>query len=229
MQSNPAFSPGRFPDFIKGVLSAIGYHNHVVPGWLRMLMSARIRRIGQRIANLLKLLAAGTYRQPRLRTDHPRTSAPKTSQRPRDDIPPSLRNSPNIPEGARLPHRFAWMSYLLRAKDRAHLIGGATELLRMMLENTELQAHCAACPALGRQLRPLCHMLGIKLPAYLKLPPRARKPRAPRRPGPPRPRAPLYPPNPLPPPPPPVPVRIEPEFPGATTPLGLNSWTKWRP
>ena len=47
-------------------------------------------------------------------------------------------------------------------------------MLHYLLQDPELAVFCNTCPALARQLRPLCHMLGIQLPDYLKLPPRPR-------------------------------------------------------
>ena len=44
---------------------------------------------------------------------------------------------------------------------------------------------------LSGAIRPLCHALGVKLPAYLKLPPRLRKPRI-RKPRPARPPRPSF-------------------------------------
>src|SRR5664280_1073802 len=176
MTTNPATSPGRFPEFIKGLISAIGYHNDVVPGWLCMIMQVRVHRIGARVAKLFEKLRAGTYRAPPLRTERPRAHVPGTAPRPRHDVPPTLVLS--VPAGSRLPRRFGWMNYLMRRNDRPYTVGASTGFLSMLLQNTDLQAACSTCPALGRELRPLCHMLGLKLPDYLKLPPRAHKPRA---------------------------------------------------
>jgi hypothetical protein len=41
----------------------------------------------------------------------------------------------------------------------------------------DLRALAAATPQAGRILRPMCHMVGLKPPAYLQLPRRPRKPR----------------------------------------------------
>ena len=50
--------------------------------------------------------------------------------------------------------------------------------LHYFLQRDDMPAFLAAVPRAGRLLRPLCHMLGVPLPEYLKLPPRPRKPRA---------------------------------------------------
>jgi hypothetical protein len=41
-----------------------------------------------------------------------------------------------------------------------------------------MKAFAAECPQVGRIIRPMCTMLGLKVPAYLALPKRARKSRA---------------------------------------------------
>jgi hypothetical protein len=48
--------------------------------------------------------------------------------------------------------------------------------LEKLVEDPELQALVAAAPQLGRVLRPLCHMLAVKLPPWLRLPRRPRRP-----------------------------------------------------
>jgi hypothetical protein len=52
---------------------------------------------------------------------------------------------------------------------RGHLI--------RFLEDPDLMALHSTNPRIGRVLRPLCHMLAIPLPTYLKLPRQPRKPR----------------------------------------------------
>jgi hypothetical protein len=52
---------------------------------------------------------------------------------------------------------------------RGHLI--------RFLEDPDLMVLHSTNPRIGRVLRPLCHMLAIPLPTYLKLPRQPRKPR----------------------------------------------------
>ena len=171
----------------------------MVPGWLCFFIQVRVQRLGNRIAALLGKLRAGTYRAPR-----PRVRAPETKPRDRNLIAPSIASA--LPAGIRLPTRFAWMRRMLPHRDRPYTVGGSAVFLEFLLDqDTELQGYARTCPALARQLRPLCHMLGVRLPDYLKLPPRDRtKPRQPRQP-----RAPRKPrPIPAPPAPPPPPPRL---------------------
>jgi len=46
-----------------------------------------------------------------------------------------------------------------------------------LLDDPEIPEFLAAAPQAGRILRPLCHMLGVPQPAWLKLPARPRRPR----------------------------------------------------
>src|ERR1019366_7854288 len=102
MATSPATSPGRFPEFIKGLISAIGTQNRLVPGWLCLFMQVRVQRIGNRIAHLFEKLRAGTYRVAR-----PRVRAPETTARVRTHIPPNIRSA--VPADARIPRRSAWV------------------------------------------------------------------------------------------------------------------------
>jgi hypothetical protein len=67
MITNAVVPSGRFPIFIAALLSAIGCHNMVVPGWLCLYMDIRVRRFRDRINLPLEKLRAGTYRTPRRR------------------------------------------------------------------------------------------------------------------------------------------------------------------
>ena len=188
----PKFNPytGRFPDFIAGLLTAIGCHNRVVAGWLCLYMHSRIRRIEARITKLLEKLRAGTYRAPNPRAPNPDAGAkPEPAKRdPRAWVPANIASV--VPADARKPRGFAWMLRLLQdpAHPGAHRYTGpmsAGFLIDILHGDPEIQHFAKTCPALARALRPLCHMLGIMpkyVPNYLKLPPRVRKPRPPKPP-----------------------------------------------
>jgi len=189
MLNKVVFPSGCFPDFIAGLLKAIGCHNNVVTEWLRLYMHTRVRRIEARINKLLEKLRAGIYRAPTPRTrnpDAPLPDAPR-KERPKPDprawVPRNIATI--IPADARMPRGFAWMNRLLRdpANPTTHIYtgpGAAGHLDTILQQDVEIQEFAKACPALARQLRALGHMLGVKLPDYLKLPKRPRKPRPPR-------------------------------------------------
>ena len=183
----PKFNPytGRFPDLIAGLLSAIGCHNKVVAGWLGAYMHTRLRRIEARIVKLLEKLRAGTYRAPKPRAPRPdATPKPEIPKRdPRAWVPGNVASI--VPADARKPGGFAWMSRLLPYNGQRHWAAPYGSLLSaILLQDPEIQQFAKTCPALARALRPLCHMLGVKPPDYLKLPPRPRKPRPPKPPRP---------------------------------------------
>ena len=229
MATHPNSPPGRFPEFLEGLLATIPLHSHVVPGWLCVYIWNRLRRLGNRVARLMDQLSAGTYRAPRPR-------APRPDAAPR---PPRARTifglDPSTPADAKLPSGSGWLRRVLFHNGGQHSVQGSSGMLFMLLYDDRMMDYCTTCPTLGRHLRALCHMLGIKdYPAYLRLPRRKRKPRDPN--APPRPRAqpaPPPPPEPVPPPPMPTPWAVVTSFeyphtsPSLTI-LGLKSWTPIR-
>ena len=125
-----------------------------------VLLWRKLYRMKARFLSIVVRYNAGTLPAPgsapaRVRPSHARPVAP----------PPPLE----------LADYRGWVA---RTVSRAFLRGWALE---EMLEEPELADAVAVVPQLGRVLRPLCHMLGIKLPAYLRRP---RRPRAPRPPKP---------------------------------------------
>ncbi len=87
------------------------------------------------------------------------------------------------PKPLRLPRAFGWINK--RIPEAAPPAGTLEDLLLNRAD--EVQALLKDAPQAGRLLRPLAHALGVRAPAYLKLPPRPRKPRPPRPPRPDRP------------------------------------------
>jgi hypothetical protein len=89
---------------------------------------------------------------------------------------PAEAPAPTPPTGAKrreLPGQKGW---LLQTFPGHHIPYVRGHLIRF-LEDPDLSLLHAANPRIGRVLRPICHMLAIPLPAYLKLP---RTPRTPR-------------------------------------------------
>jgi hypothetical protein len=79
------------------------------------------------------------------------------------------------PAGSSGPHepwrRFGWVIHAV-----SWFVWVRHYELEEMLEDPETPAQVAAAPQLGRVLRPLCRMLAVKPPAWLRLPRRARPP-----------------------------------------------------
>ena len=75
------------------------------------------------------------------------------------------------PEKPKAPRKRGWVTHM------APPCAEAGSWLHYFLQRDDMPAFLAAVPRAGRLLRPLCHMLGVPLPEYLKLPKRPRKPR----------------------------------------------------
>ena len=122
-----------------------------LPGWLILLIWSRLGRIAKRLARIFAQLEAGTLKPPRKR--------PPATRKPAARPPP--------PDGKKLPRGFGWLVPLVPG------IGFGRGRLEALLAAPEMQALLEATPQLGRQLRPLCHMFGLRpLPPLLQLPPR---------------------------------------------------------
>ena len=155
---------------------------------LAYLLQARFNRMTSRFAALYALWEAGKLPKPRT----PRPS------RARPDSAESLAE-PRL----HCPHEFGWMHRHFQTTGPGDhiLIATSHNDLAAMLQMPRLQEFAAAAPQIGRILRPLCRMLAIPAPDFLKLPKRprraipkrARRPRAPRPAPAPAPPPPLHP------------------------------------
>ncbi|MBV9537764.1 MAG: hypothetical protein JOY70_02395, partial [Acidisphaera sp.] len=128
--------------------------------------------MNRRVARFVKLVAAieaGTLKPIRPRA-------------PRADATSSLRAERSGPERVRLPTRFGWLRERLRAcAGLAHRIGDHQDFnnfhlgFETLLQDAELRRLYDLAPdRMGRLLRPLCPMLAVKPPAWLRLPRRKR-------------------------------------------------------
>ena len=113
-------------------------------GALIVLVWTRLRRLAARFSILLLRPPA----PPRCRNFAPRRPAPDT-KRPATPRP--------------LPHGRFWLRSAL-----PELAGVAAQLAHL-LATPEMAALLEACPAAGRALRPLCHLLGLRPPPSLRL------------------------------------------------------------
>jgi hypothetical protein len=181
MSEQSSTSPEPLRDFFAFLISAIRTQYQLVPDWLLTLLFLRVERIRNRVLALMEKLRAGTYRAPRPRAPRPETAEP-APKRVRRHFPAHLAQI--MPADARLPTQFAWLHHLLHDNARRYAGPAAGGLLRDLLQaDPEIAEFAKTCPALARQLRALCHMLGLKpphMPEYIKLPPRPRKPRPPK-------------------------------------------------
>lgn len=128
-------------------LRAIG--SALVP--MLSLVTWRLGRIAQRLDRLMLRWQAGTLPRPR----DPRAPRPAAEVRPRINVPNS----------------HAWL--VRRVQPTAQFI----TQVETFLADPRTQALVAAAPQAGRLLRPLCRMLAIAPPDWLRLPARPRRPR----------------------------------------------------
>ena len=164
---NPVTLTNYLTPTIETLLGLIAKHGHLrrIPGPLVVLIWRRVRSIATQVAALLARMQAGTLRR------YPHRRRPDPSTMPR-----------RPPKESPLPQGPAWLVVLIQetAVSAVHL--------RHMLAHPDLPAQLQAAPQLRRALRPLCRMLGVRLP-----PPPATPPAEPSAPAP------------EPPPPPPAP------------------------
>jgi len=139
-----------------------------VPDTILDLACQRIGRTMQRLVQLYERWKSNTL--PKLR--------PSRAGKPRPD-----NKDPNKPKPLRLPNKPLWL-----AGGTDYRVRGKASQLEHLLNQSDATEFLTAVPRAGRLLRPLCRMLGMKVPA-IALPPRPRKPRKPRPPKPPRPPA----------------------------------------
>jgi hypothetical protein len=141
------------------------------------VMHRRIQGNKFRIERIVTQIRAGTYR-PRRRTVKPSTRA---SPNPRPPRPPSL-----------LPATFGWLVPLIPARPEEYWhANGIRDGVESFLNHPEMVALVAAAPVgLGRPLRSICWMVGLRPPPHLaplrppkppaEAPKPAAKPRLPR-------------------------------------------------
>jgi hypothetical protein len=135
----------RFTRFVERLCAVIGVYAAVFP-WARPLVAAaqdRVRRLGDRFARLAARATAGT-------------------------LPLRRQSAARGPDTA--PSRPPTLPWLMQAVAAAvH----CAEPFNRLLADPEMAQLVAAAPQAGRILRPLCRMLGVKRPAYLRPPRRA--------------------------------------------------------
>ncbi len=136
---------------------------------LYVVLSNRVGRYAERIARLYALFLAGRLPPPR----PSRAGCPPPAPQEAAPAPPRPRSV--------VPRAKFWLLRLGR-----HDIAAAGTQLQAWLERPDLPDFIAAAPQAGRHLRPLCRLLAVPLPPFLRLPerrrPRRPTPAAPRRP-----------------------------------------------
>ena len=162
----------------------------VVPAPLRSWLDNRINRAARRIPHLAARLAAGTLRvrigpagriERRPAPAQPPKVPPPEALAP-EALVPTPPASPPIPPRPNIPRGFGWLQRLVSGCDPVRrVVGGHTAAarnhLQYLLDQPDMQALLRAAPPIGRELRPICRMLGITPPPGLLPPPRKRQPK----------------------------------------------------
>ena len=166
----------RFSSLVKGLLTDVVA---VAPtGWVAVPLIKRLwwrlRRMTTRFASIMAQYHAGTLPPPR----PPRPPRPPAPAAPADASPPSHGSPPAADPppspGPRPPdptRRVGWVTQ--------NIFGASVwgHQLKEMLTDPKLPATLADAPQLGSVLRPMCRMMAVKQPAWLRLPRRPRPPR----------------------------------------------------
>src|SRR5574337_861240 len=153
----------RFAFIVKGLRDMVADRGgrRLITGALVLLIWTRLGRIGEKFAVLIERVRAGTL--PAAASLRTRTASAPAALSPR-------------PERAKPEHEtgFGWLIRL-----GGYEAAGYGSQFQHLLSDPEMVALISAAPRqMGRLLRPLCWMLGIK-PAPGLFPKRARKPKSP--------------------------------------------------
>ena len=145
---------------------------HAVPAirMPRVLNSGLQKRLASLRGQIRKLLERGPAK-PRNKPQQTAAETPPKPTKPR--TPPPF--NPANPHNLQLPGNFGWFWRMFQSS----WVNTAKAQLKTLLESEETQSLLAENPSLGRHLRPLCHMLGLKPPGCLRRTPRPRAPRPP--------------------------------------------------
>jgi hypothetical protein len=130
-----------------------------VPNAIAVPLWNRIGRYAARLSRLIALVAANTLPKPC--RPRPRPMPAQPAERARKPHPP-------------IPRHHGWMLAAM-----GWHVAGYRNQLETLLAAPEAAGFLAAAPNAGRLLRPICHMLGIDVPA-LRRPPRPRRQSCPR-------------------------------------------------
>ena len=162
----------RFSYLVKGLLT------DVVPavrtGWVAVplikLLWWRLRRMTAKFTTIMAQFHAGTLPPPRPARAHPAPAGPAA-----EPDPPSGQQPTHRPRSLELPRRVGWINQVIP--------GACASVwrheLEAMLADPKLAASVAGAPQLGGVLRPMCRLMAVKPPPWLRLPRRPR--RGPRR------------------------------------------------
>ena len=154
----------------------------LLPGPVWSLVWYRLSRLQSRLSRLYARWQSNTLPKPRIRKATTRRDSAQTPPQRISEFPHP--GTPLVDAPKRLPEGHGWVV------KRIPEAGPSAGALHDLLQQPHTQDFVQAAPQAARLLRPLCRMLAVDQPLWLKLPPRPRRPRKPR-PRPARPARPL--------------------------------------
>lgn len=167
-----ALSPslaGRFAWFFQGLCRVIGVdaQRRGMEPALAWAVWNRVRVLGERFNTLIVRARAGRLRARRKAAPHPAPADQERgqacSQDEREIQPAAATGAPSHGAlGVKLPREFGWVR---RALPETGQFAG---VLMYLLRDPETAALVEKAPEAGRILRPLCRLLGIEAPEFLR-------------------------------------------------------------
>ena len=172
-------------DVFMKTLAAEGCKRRI--GLFSLAIWSRVKVFERRFSALYAMWKAGTLPKPQARA----AATPHPNPPPQGGREPGAKSAGGASAGAAfdpaacdaasmerartrpasvLPRAFAWLPRMLPLSGGA-LLGGVESLL---LNFPEMKEFAAACPQVGRMLRPVCKMAGMRPPEWLALPKRKR-------------------------------------------------------
>ena len=148
----------RFAWLIEGLCKVVGAqaYKRGVEAALAWAVWNRVRVLGERLSALMTRARSGRLPSRSRRRD----TSPRPSPHSGEGDDREARKSRAA--GPRLPREFGWIRGMV--PETAEFAG----VLAWLLRDPEMAALVGKTPEAGRILRPLCHLLGVKAPDFLR-------------------------------------------------------------
>ncbi len=166
MLSATASLTDRFAWLFDGLCKAIGAeaHKHRMEAALAWAVWNRVRVLGERFIALAARARAGTLTARRTPYPNlpPQGGTEREAQAGAASGPAAGSRDARCGPTARLPREFGWVTTVLPRT------GQFAGVLSWLLRDPEVAALVETAPEAGRILRPLCHLLGVQAPEFLR-------------------------------------------------------------
>ncbi len=145
-------------------------------GMVSVAVWNRTKRFERRFSALYAMWKAGTLPQARVRKSASPRPSPQSGQSGEGACGTggelAACDAARLRPASLLPRAFAWL-YKVLPISAGTFLAAMDQLIR---DHPEMQKFVAAAPQVGRMLRPMCQMVGLKPPEWLALPRRRREP-----------------------------------------------------